>query len=147
LAFGHFFLQKVELSGTSGENTSMSKEPSEKDRWAVETMAGHGIPQRDIARVIGISVNTLQRWYQVELDTGPARANSMVAQSLFDKALSTSPGAVTACIFWLKCRAGWVEPRPNEAAPGRKELQQKAAETAGGAGTEWASDLEVNQVN
>jgi hypothetical protein len=66
----------------------------------------------------------------------------MVAQSLYQKALGNGNGAVAACIFWLKVRAGWVEPRPWEEQPGRKELQQKAAATAG-AGTEWAQDLDT----
>jgi hypothetical protein len=67
----------------------------------------------------------------------------MVAQSLYQKALGNGNGAVAACIFWLKVRAGWVEPRPEEAMPGRKELQQRAAATAGGPTTEWANDLET----
>jgi hypothetical protein len=118
-------------------------EPSEKDRKTVETMASHGIPHEQIARVIGISFPTMYKWYRDELDTGATKANSMVAQSLYQKALGSGNGAVAACIFWLKVRAGWVEPRPWEEQPGRKELQQKAAATAGGPSTEWADDLRV----
>jgi hypothetical protein len=115
---------------------------SEKDRKTVETMASHGIPAMDIARVLDISVPTMYVHYKNELETGHIKANSMVAQSLYQKALGNGNGAVAACIFWLKVRAGWVEPRPEEAMPGRKELQQKAAATAG-QGTEWASDLDT----
>jgi len=123
-------------------------EPSEKDRKTVESMASYGIPQQDIARVIGLTLPTLHKWYRYELDTGHIKANSMVAQSLFQKATGSGQGAVTACIFWLKVRAGWVEPKPWDEAPiGRKEQLQQAAATAGGANTEWATDLEVNQVN
>jgi hypothetical protein len=123
-------------------------EPSEKDRKTVESMAGYGIPPDDIARVIGISAPTLRKWYSHELETGHIKANSQVAQSLYQKAMGSGQGAVTACIFWLKVRAGWVEPKPWDEAPiGRKEQLQQAAATAGGASTEWASDLEVNQVN
>jgi hypothetical protein len=118
-------------------------EPNEKDRKTVETMASHGIPELEIAQVIGISAPTLRKWYRNELDTGATKANSMVAQSLYQKALGNGNGAVAACIFWLKVRAGWVEPRPWEEQPGRKELQQKAAATAGGPTTEWADDLRV----
>ena len=122
-------------------------EPNEKDRKAVETMASYGIPHADIARVIGISWPTMSKWYRDELDTGATKANSMVAQSLYQKAMGNGNGAVAACIFWLKVRAGWVEPRPEEAMPGKKELQQQAAKTAG-AGTEWADDLKFeNRVN
>jgi hypothetical protein len=115
---------------------------TEKDRKTVETMASHGIVAMDIARVLDISVPTLYVHYKFELETGHIKANSMIAQSLYQKALGNGNGAVAACIFWLKVRAGWVEPRPEEAMPGRKELQQKAAATAG-QGTEWANDLET----
>jgi hypothetical protein len=114
-------------------------EPTEKEREAVEIMAGHGIPPIDIARVLGHSESTIRRHYTQELDTGHIRANSKVAQSLFDKAMANGPGAVTACIFWLKVRAGWLEAQPPTQPVGRKELQQRAAETAGGG--EWADDL------
>jgi hypothetical protein len=119
-------------------------EPNEKDRQIAETMASHGIPELEIAQVIGISAPTLRKWYRNELDTGATKANSMVAQSLYQKALGNGNGAVAACIFWLKVRAGWVEPRPWEEQPGRKELQQKAAATAGGPSTEWANDLNTD---
>lgn len=123
-------------------------EPSEKDRKTVESMTGYGVPEDDIARVLGVSRPTLRKWYSHELDTGHIKANSQVAQSLYQKAMGSGQGAVTACIFWLKVRAGWVEPRPWDEAPlGRKEQLQQAAATAGGASTEWADDLEVNQVN
>lgn len=123
-------------------------EATDKDRKTVESMASYGIPEDDIARVIGISRPTLRKWYSYELETGHIKANSMVAQSLYNKAMGSGQGAVTACIFWLKVRAGWVEPRPWDEAPiGRKEQLQQAAATAGGSGTEWADDLEVNQVN
>ena len=118
-------------------------EPSEKDRKIVESMASYGIPHDDIARVIGITKPTLEKWYRYELDTAHVKANSMVAQSLFQKATGNGNGAVAACIFWLKVRAHWVEPKPWDEAPvGRKEQLQQAAATAGGASTEWADNLD-----
>lgn len=119
-------------------------EPDEQDRRTVEAMTSHGIAPGDIARVIGISVPTLYKWYQHEIDTGHIKANSMVAQSLYQKALGNGNGAVAACIFWLKVRAHWVEPRPEDHMPGRKELQQEMAKTAGGSSTEWADDLQTD---
>jgi hypothetical protein len=96
--------------------------PSDQERRTVETMASHGIPPEDIARVIGITRITLLKWYQYELDTGQTKANSMVAQSLYQKAIGNGAGSVTACIFWLKVRAGWVEPQAWETpAVGKKE--------------------------
>ena len=80
------------------------------DRRQVEAMAGYGIPQPAIARVLGISVDTLQKYFRDELDVGAIKANAKVAESLFKKATSDSLGSVTAAIFWLKVRCGWKEP-------------------------------------
>ena len=120
-----------------------SHKPTEKERQQVETMAGFGIPELDIARVIGISMMTLRKWYPEELATGAIKANSQVAQSLYQKALGNGNGAVAACIFWLKVRCGWVEPRPEEGMIGKKEMQKQIAQTAG-QGTEWADDLNAD---
>jgi hypothetical protein len=122
-------------------------EANEKDRRIIETMAGHGIPVGDIARVVKISEPTLRKYYGEELDTGQTKANSMVAQSLYQKAIGNGQGSVTACIFWLKVRANWIEPRPyDEQGPGKKELRQQVAVTAG-AGTDWADDLDDIRAN
>jgi len=115
-------------------------EPSEKDRRTVEMMAGHGISQNDIARVIGISLEGLAKWYRDELETGAVKANSQVAQSLFEKATGNANGSVAAAIFWLKCRARWAEPLPAEAYVGKKEQLQRAAKMAG-ANDGWAEDF------
>jgi hypothetical protein len=37
--------------------------------------------------------------------------------------------------------------KTDEAPMGKKDQRAEAAATAGGAGTEWSDDLEVNQVN
>jgi hypothetical protein len=115
-------------------------EPTEKDRRAVEMMAGHGIAQNDIARVIGISVEGLMRWYRDELETGAVKANSRVAQSLFEKATGKANGSVAAAIFWLKCRARWSEATSAEAYVGKKERLQQAAKAAG-SDPGWAEDF------
>lgn len=107
-------------------------------------MASHGITVEEIARVLDCNISVLYRHYKYELDTGHIKANSMVAQSLYQKALGSGNGAVAACIFWLKVRAGWVEPKPWEEQPSKKELQQQAAKTAGGPSTEWANDLNID---
>jgi Homeodomain-like domain-containing protein len=119
----------------------MEHKPSEKDRLAVETMASHGISQPEIARVVGISVPTLRKWYLDELETAQIKANSKVAQSLFDKAMGTGSGAVTACIFWLKVRARWIEPQPAEGYVGKKQQLEQAAKAAASSG--WANDLDT----
>lgn len=83
--------------------------PTDKDRKQVESLAGFGIPQAEIARLIGISIHTLEKHYREELDTGASKANAQVAQALFKRALGSDASAVTAAIFWLKTRARWSE--------------------------------------
>lgn len=114
-------------------------EPTENGRKSVEAMAGFGIPEEDIARVIGVSAKTLREHYREELDLGHVKANTRVAQNLFNIATGSGAGAVTAAIFWLKVRAGWSEyaPKPRAEEPlGKKEAAERNALTAGD-GNEW----------
>lgn len=109
----------------------ISHKPSEKDRKTVESMSAYGIPQDEIALVIGVDPKTLRRHYRVELDTAEARANAKVAESLFRKAIGDGTGSVSAAIFWLKCRAGWKDAVPEgEELPGKKAQARRAAENA-----------------
>jgi hypothetical protein len=78
-------------------------------RRQVEAMADYGVPETDIARVIGIDPKTLRRHYRDELATGHIKANSRIAESLYRKALGDGAQSVTAAIFWLKTRAHWKE--------------------------------------
>lgn len=84
-------------------------EPTEKDRKQVSLMAGIGLKHDQIAKVVGVSDETLRKYYREELDTGEARMNAMVAQNLYSIATSKGTGSVAAAIFWMKTRAGWRE--------------------------------------
>ncbi len=75
--------------------------PDAFHRRQVEAMAGYGVPEADIARVVGIDPKTLRKHYRNEIDT--------VAEFLFRRATTEGPQAVTAAIFWLKTRGGWKE--------------------------------------
>jgi hypothetical protein len=78
-------------------------------RRQVEAMAGYGVAEADIARVIGIDPKTLRKHYRDELDLGHVKANAKVAENLFRKATGEGRESVTAAIFWLKTRARWKE--------------------------------------
>ena len=96
-------------------------EPTEERRRQVEGMAGNGLTNQQIARVMRIGETTLKRHYAEELARGSALATAMVGQSLYRMATDwMKPGkdgkprapdkaAVTAAIFWMKARAGWSE--------------------------------------
>ena len=79
-------------------------------------MAAYGIPEADIATVVGIDPKTLRKHYRTELDTGQIRANSKVAENLYRKATGDGRESVIAAIFWLKTRARWKETSVHEIA-------------------------------
>lgn len=121
--------------------------PTEKDRKTVQAMASYGVPQDNIAEVLGIAPKTLRKHYDRELKISRTVANAQVAQSLFQ--VATGPGdsasKVSAAKFWLECQAGWKragadQPERDDALTGKKAQQARAAETAGH-GTEWGDDL------
>ena len=84
-------------------------EADEKTRAQVKMLAAMGVPDYDIAKVIGVSSPTLRKHYMAELETGHIEANAQVAQSLFKQATNKDKPNVSAAIFWLKCRAEWRE--------------------------------------
>jgi hypothetical protein len=79
-----------------------------------EAMAAYGIPEKEIARVLGIDAGVLRSRFADELDTAQTKANSRVAESLYRKATGEGREAVTAAIFWLKTKAGWKETTSHE---------------------------------
>lgn len=114
-------------------------EPTEKERRQVKTLAGMGIPDYDIAKVLGVSEPTMRKYFAHELEVGHIEANAQVAQSLFKQATHPEKPNVVAAIFWMKCRAGWKEA---ESAPlGKKEQQEQHARNAD-KGTGWEGLLQ-----
>jgi DNA-binding XRE family transcriptional regulator len=84
-------------------------EPTDRDRKQVTLMAGIGLTHDQIAKVIGISDETLRKYYDEELSTAASKMNAQVAQNLFSIATSKGAGAVASAIFWMKTRGGWRE--------------------------------------
>ena len=71
-------------------------EPDANQRRQVETLAGYGIPEHEIANLIGIDPKTLRRHYREELTHGHTKANAKVAENLFRKATGEGRESVTA---------------------------------------------------
>jgi hypothetical protein len=90
--------------------------PDPTVRHQVEAMAGYGVPEAEIAGVVGVSPKTLRKHYRGELDHGHVKANAKVAENLYRKATGEGREAVIAAIFWLKTRAGWKETSVQELA-------------------------------
>ena len=87
--------------------------PDPASRRQVEALAGYGIPEAEIAEVVGIDPKTLRN-YRGELKHGHVKANAKVAENLFRKATGEGREAAIAAIFWLKTRAGWRETSVHE---------------------------------
>ena len=75
-------------------------------RERVRYLAGVGVRQDDIAKIIGCAPKTLRKRFRDELDRGVAEANATVSGYLFAAAKA---GNIPAIIFWLKTRAQWRE--------------------------------------
>ena len=74
-------------------------------------LATVGTRYEDIALVLGISDDTLTKYYKSELEKGRIEANAAVAGTLFEKA---KQGDTSSMIFWLKTRAQWSEKNTTE---------------------------------
>ena len=104
-------------------------QPDPVGRRQVEAMAGYGVTEADIARVLAIDPKTLRKHYPDELATGHIKANTRIAESLYRKALGDGPQSVTAAIFWLKTRAHWKETTVQElAGPAKVEISWQDAQ-------------------
>ena len=89
-------------------------DPDPFERRQVEALAGYGVPESEIAAMVGVDPKTLRKHYRHGLDHGHAKANAKIAENLFRKATGDGRESVTAAIFWLKARANWKERMVNE---------------------------------
>src|ERR1700751_574830 len=90
----------------------MARKPfaiNEAVREQVRHLAGIGVRQDDIAKIIGCSPKTLRKHCRDDLDRGVAEASAIVSGCLFAAARG---GSVPAQMFWLKTRAHWRERDP-----------------------------------
>lgn len=77
----------------------------------ISTLVGYGIDHDTIAKLCGISDETMRKYYRDELDTGKAALVEKIAGSLKKSALA---GDVQAQKFFLSSRAGWAEKTQTE---------------------------------
>ena len=102
-----------------------ARQPDDLKRRQVEALAGYGVPEAEIAALVGVDAKTLRKHYRHELDHGHSKANAKVAENLYHMALGQGREAVTAAIFWLKARARWKEVSVHEhGGPDGKPFEQ-----------------------
>lgn len=86
-------------------------QPHEVER--IETMAAMGLNRDAIARIMGVSHDTLERALKkndkarASMQRGRDVADFNVAQKAYEMSLSGKHPTMTQ--FWLRCRAGWKE--------------------------------------
>ena len=80
--------------------------PTSEVRQQVESASGLGLPHDQIGALVGISDETLRKYYGPELGIGKAKASAQIANTLFNKAQS---GDTTAMIWWTKAQMRWSE--------------------------------------
>lgn len=87
------------------------KQLTEQELAEIETMAGLGLSQNDIASIKGVCGDTLKKHANPYLKRGRAKARAQVAQTAYRMAISGKIPAMT--MFWLKTQAGWREGIPD----------------------------------
>jgi hypothetical protein len=80
--------------------------PTEKTRQQAQSASGLGLPHDQIGALLGISDETLRKYYPIELALGKAQSSAAVAKTLFNKAQA---GDTTAMIWWTKAQMRWAE--------------------------------------
>ena len=80
--------------------------PREDLHPKIKIMAAVGIPHAQIAGVLKMSLETLNRCYRDDLDYGATEANTVVGGKIFEAA---KRGESWACSLWAARRMGWKE--------------------------------------
>ena len=94
---------------TGKPNGRPSYKPTDDDRKTVSLMCAVGIPHEGIALCIGengIDDKTLRKHFPKELATSKIKANTKIAGSIFNAALS---GNMTAATLWARTQMGWKD--------------------------------------
>jgi len=89
--------------------------PTDEKRKLVTSLIGYGLTRLEICDVLRnpstgkpISVNTLKKHFEQEIETGESQIKAKLYHSIYKKALSDDhPQAAACAMFILKCRYGW----------------------------------------
>lgn len=94
----------------------MTHKPTDATRSTVSALVAFGVPQEEIGSYMGISDDTLRKYYAPELARAAVERNAVVASFLYNSASgkTIASGAsysdcLRAAMFWLKTRANWNE--------------------------------------
>jgi hypothetical protein len=108
----------------------------------IKLLSAMGLTNVEIGLVVELSAPTITKYYGRECEVGALEAHANVAQSLYRAATDKLKPNVVACIFYLKCRAGWREDG-EQGNLGKKELVDLLSRVSD-KGTSWDKLLSPN---
>jgi hypothetical protein len=141
----------VEMSGVAGRSGRKKFVPTPYHRDMVKLLAGRGIPQEDIRRLIlnpqtgkPLSIKTLERAFATEIKTAKTELDFKVGTFIMDSILGRTPvnakpqkddwARLRLAIFYAKTRMGWKVtaanrrvPSPIDVEEARQRLKKKIA--------------------
>lgn len=106
--------EEIQVPAKANSYTGRGMPPHQVTRSAqniVRMWVALGATQEQIARKLGISQDTLVKYYRNEYETGHVEANMQIGGVLFKKALE---GDTASVFFYLKTRAGYKEISVNQ---------------------------------
>ena len=99
----------AESKKAGGKKSRMKRgqtyKPTDDDYSKVEEMVCIGLDQHIIAKSMGISNATLNKYYSHNLTVGKEKRTARVAGVAYEMAVSGESPSMTT--FWLKTQAGW----------------------------------------
>lgn len=92
--------------GKKSRRTTKKYNPTDDDYKKVEEMVLIGLDQHTIAKIMGVSIGTLVKYYKATLETAREQRTAKVAGVAYEMAISGESPSMTT--FWLKTQAGWT---------------------------------------
>lgn len=92
--------------GKKARRTTTKYNPTDDDYKKVEEMVLIGLDQHTIAKIMGVSIGTLVKYYKATLETAREQRTAKVAGVAYEMAVSGQSPSMTT--FWLKTQAGWT---------------------------------------
>lgn len=89
-------------------------DPSDEVRAVVQRLAGIGVPQQNIAKLVDVSIHTLRKHCQHELDLGIAQTRALVLNRAFEAIMN---GSEKILQFYLATQLGWALPKDGTGLP------------------------------
>ena len=131
----------VEMSGVAGRSGRQKFVPTPDQRDMVKLLAGRGIPQEDIRRLIlnpqtgkPLSIKTLERAFATEIKTAKTELDFKVGTFIMDSILGRTPvnakpqkddrARLRLAIFYAKTRMGWKVTAANRRVPSPIDVEE-----------------------